>query len=94
MAIVKPKGKATEIAMRVVSSVPQTRGKMPNFLLAKSGVHSVPVKNSTNETCLKNPIVSVARTIIIPSVVKTVTRLQKIRKPSITFSLIFSMVFS
>ena len=55
-AMVRPRGNATRMAMKLVKKVPATNGRIPNFLFAKRGVHSVPVKNSTMETSLKKPM--------------------------------------
>src|SRR5687768_7964797 len=71
MALNSPIGRATAIAMVETSTVPATSGRTPNRRLAKSGVHSVPVRNSTMDTSLRNPKVSTASTMMMPAVVKT-----------------------
>ena len=48
MALSRPIGSATAIAMAETSIVPATSGSTPKCWLAKSGVHSVPVRNSSD----------------------------------------------
>ena len=54
MAIVSPIGSATETAIAMIKNVPERRGSMPKCFCVNSGVHSVLVKNSVNDTDLKN----------------------------------------
>lgn len=56
-----------------MTSVAATSGSTPNFLSAKSGVHSVPVKNSTGLTCWKKPTAGGISETTIPTVVATET---------------------
>ena len=44
--MISPVGNATRIAMKEVSNVPDSSGKMPKCLSAKSGVHWESVKKS------------------------------------------------
>ena len=53
MAIVNPRGKATNMAIVVVRMVPLSNGRMPYDFLVNNGVHSVDVRNSIRETSAK-----------------------------------------
>src|SRR5215210_7387221 len=66
-----PTGSATAMAIRVVSSVPQTSTTIPKLGLAKEAAHLVEVRNSTMETSWKKFIVSKIKTKTIPKVVST-----------------------
>ncbi|MPM86342.1 hypothetical protein SDC9_133431 [bioreactor metagenome] len=50
MALDKPKGNAMAAATTVTVSVPVIKGNTPYCALAKSGVHSLPVRNSQRDT--------------------------------------------
>src|SRR5690606_18762004 len=84
--MVRPKGKATRMAMKVVSKVPEIRGMIPNRFSANKGVHSVSVRKSIMETSLKNLMDSVRRTKSIPKVVSTVIALHNNKSHSMIFS--------
>ena len=64
------------MAIDDTSIVPTTRGITPNLGLAKSGVHSVPVRNSASGTWRRNSHVSTASTTMIPTVVPMESRAQ------------------
>lgn len=89
--MLSPIGNATKMAMSDVSNVPVTNGAIPKCLSANSGVHCVDVKNSANETSLKNSTVSTNKTTRIPIVVKTVIAPESANKNSIIFSRLFTM---
>ena len=74
MADKRPNGIATNMAIRDVRVVPRRRGSIPNFLVAKSGVHSRSVRKAIIETSLKKEAVSNKRVRSIPSV----TRIERI----------------
>jgi hypothetical protein len=67
-----PMGNATRMAMNEVSNVPDSKGRIPYLFFVNNGVHSVSVKNSTMDTSLKNLNASMARTRMIPTVVRMV----------------------
>src|SRR5262245_57504134 len=71
MADIRPIGNATTIAIAETSIVPTTSGRTPKCWFAKSGVHSVPVRNSRIGTSRRNSIVSTASTMMMPAVVNT-----------------------
>ena len=89
MAIVKPIGKATAIAIAAVKKVPETNAKIPKCFSLYNGVHCVSVKNSKIDTLLKKAMLSKRRTAIIPTVVKIVMEAQNFKMNSIIFSLTF-----
>src|SRR3989338_1533472 len=86
MALIRPSGKATIIAIPEVIAVPAKSGRTPNFLLEKSGVHSLPVKNSQTETSWKNRIVSVMSTAIIPMVMTMEENAASLMSTSMAYS--------
>jgi hypothetical protein len=70
MAAVNPTGIATNMAISEVKTVPLIRGNMPNEgLFALSGASFV-LKNSANDTSLKNLMLSVIKISMMPAVVK------------------------
>ncbi len=81
-----PAGTATAMAMAETSVVPSSSGSTPNFWFEKSGVHSVPVRNSRIGTSRKNANVSTASTTMMPAVVPTETRAHRNRSSSMTRS--------
>lgn len=74
-----------------MTNVPVNNGKIPYFS-ASNGSHSVPKKNSLNDTTLKKSIVSNKRTKIIPVVVNILKYAQRASDFSITCSLIAVML--
>ncbi len=62
------------MAIAETSIVPTTSGSTPNLRLANSGVHSVPVRNSSTGTSCRNSNVSNASTPMMPAVVSTESR--------------------
>ena len=71
MAVNIPSGKATAIAIPAISTVAESSGRAPKLLLAKSGLHSVPVKNSMMDTSPKNGTASTSKMTTMPTVVTT-----------------------
>ena len=84
--MVRPMGRATAMAMAVVSSVPVSKGRIPNCLRANSGVHCLAVRNSTIDTSRKKAIDSESSTQMMPAVINTVMAADNHKKPSIIFS--------
>src|SRR5262245_3178790 len=74
------------MAMSETSVVPATSGRTPKRGTAKSGVHSVPVRNSTIDTSRRNDTVSIVSTTMMPIVVPIDSRAQRKRPHSITNS--------
>src|SRR6185369_15070380 len=72
-----PTGMATTSAMTEVRNVALASTMTPNFLSAKSGVHSRSVRNRHSGTSRKNSIVSKRSTSTIPAVVRMETMPQK-----------------
>src|SRR5687767_1436164 len=58
------------MAMAEASKVPLTSGRTPNRFSEKSGVHSVPKRNSWIGTSRRNATVSVINTEMIPTVTR------------------------
>src|SRR5690606_41581477 len=85
-AMLTPTGTASKVAIKVVKMVPERRGKIPKCLSSNRGVHSRSVKNSMIDTSEKNLTVSTDRTKIIPIVVRTEIKLQKIINASMNLS--------
>src|SRR5690606_19813503 len=85
-AMLTPTGTAKSVAINVVKTVPESKGKIPKCLSSKRGVHCVSVINSKKETSAKNFTVSSVRTKIIPSVVSTEIKLHRIMISSMNFS--------
>ena len=74
--MINPHGNANSMATPVTSSVPQTKGQIPKcFSAPSSGLHVVPVRNSTMLTSglSKNFHVSRASTMMIAAVVSIVS---------------------
>ena len=70
MAVIRPAGSATSIAIPEARSVPDTSGRTPKCLSEKSGVHTVPNRNSVIGTSLRKAMVSKSRTRTIPAVIR------------------------
>ncbi len=70
MAVIRPAGSATSIAIPEASSVPETSGRTPKCLSEKSGVHTVPNRNSSSGTSRRNAAVSNSSTAMIPAVTR------------------------
>jgi len=92
MLIVSPIGSATEIAIKEVSNVPESSGRIPKCFSVNRGVHWVSVKKSTMETSLKNCTASIESTIIIPTVTKIVIKALESSDFSIMSSFTFRIV--
>jgi hypothetical protein len=86
MAAVKPSGPATNIATRVLRSVPFNSGRMPYRGLANRGVQTVSVKKSRIGTLLKKASDSWTRTPTIARVMNTDEAAHRKRMLSITRS--------
>src|SRR5688500_13053852 len=78
------------MAMSDTSVVPATRGRMPKRGVEKSGVHSVPVRNSSSGTSRRNANVSTASTAMIATVVATESSAQRSSTASIRNSTRFT----
>src|SRR5690606_33957954 len=72
-ALASPRGTPTASAIAVTRNVPDSRGRMPKLLSAKSGVQRVEVKNSPKVTArsAKNAAVSPTSAATTPKVVST-----------------------
>src|SRR5918993_1533756 len=75
------------MAIDDTTTVPATSGRTPKRLLANSGVHSVPVRNSMIETSCRKPNVSTASTRTMPAVVNTERAAQRNSSLSMNHSL-------
>ena len=69
MAVISPAGSATSMAIAEASSVPITSGSTPKCLSEKSGVHTVPKRNSPIGTSPRKATVSNSSTEMIPAVI-------------------------
>lgn len=70
MAVRRPQGRATRPAPTATRTDPERRGRIPKCFSRKRGVHSVSVRNSSTETCMKKRTVSDRRTRTIPTVTR------------------------